>query len=300
MGFFGDFVLARSDRPLLEDALFGIGFTCGEAHAECVRVCQQYEGGWQTLQIHHGLPDNDDGLWLSRLVTATGSPAMLASVMDSDTCAVSGLTPLGVSWSTCLNPAVAAEFGITASPVPDTADRIAAWSAEAGCSVDRATVVEVLGKDADAFAEDLFFDLIDACGMIAHVEPEAPPAIPDQDPVEESHALGPLAHSDHRPAPTCPRGPALEIAVLNLRRGGRLVLECAADPDCYAQVWLRPDGTYQLEYRDRSPAEHFQTRTLSSVKVVAALTAWTAGEIRWRDSFQWTSIGFWFSNPSES
>jgi hypothetical protein len=299
VGFFGDFVLARSDRPLLEDAVFGNGLTCGEGHAECVRVRQKYEGGWQTLQIHHGLPGNDDGQWLSRLVAATGSPAMLASIMDSDTCEVGGLTPLGVSWRACLNPVVAAEFGIAASPVPETADRIAAWSAEARCSVDRAAVIEVLEKDADPFAEGLFFDLIDACGMTAHLEPEAPPTVPDQDAGGESGALGPSAHSDHRLAPNCPRGPALEIAVLNLQRGGRLVLECAADPNCYALVWLRPDGTYQLEYRDRSPAEHFQTRTLSSAKVVTALTAWAAGETRWRDSFQWTSIGSWFSDPIE-
>jgi hypothetical protein len=84
--------------------------------------------------------------------------------------------------------------------------------------------------------------------------------------------------------------------VLNLSRDGHLVLQCAAEADCYAQVWLRPDGTYQLEYRDRSPAEHYQTRTLSADKVIAALAGWAAGEIAWRDAFQWNSIGSWFSD----
>lgn len=306
MGFSGDFVLARSDRPLLEHALFGGGFTCSQGDTDCVWAGQQYEGGWQTLQIHHGLPANDDDRWLSRLVAATGSPAMLASVMDSDVCVVSGLTPMGVSWCACLNPAVAAEFRIAVSPVSDTADRVAAWAAEAGCSASPAALVEVLTKTADPLAEGLFFDLIDACGLIARVAVEEPPAIPDRDEGEQegqegqrSGTLWPLGHPGHDLAADCPRGPALELAVLNLRRGGHLVLECSADPNCYAQVWLRPDGTYQLEYRDRSPAEHFQTRTVSSEKVVAALTAWTVGETSWRDSFQWVSIGSRFSDPDE-
>lgn len=84
--------------------------------------------------------------------------------------------------------------------------------------------------------------------------------------------------------------------MLSLPRDGFLVLECAADADCYAQVWLRPDGTYELEYRDRSPAEHYQTRTLSADKVIAALAGWAAGEIAWRDTLQWNSIGSWFSD----
>lgn len=90
MGFFGDFVLARSDRPLLEHPLFGSAFVCSEGHADEVHACRRYEAGWQTLQVPHGLPDNDGDRWLSRLVTATGSPAMIANVMDSDVCVVGG------------------------------------------------------------------------------------------------------------------------------------------------------------------------------------------------------------------
>jgi len=73
---------------------------------------------------------------------------------------------------------------------------------------------------------------------------------------------------------------------------------CAAETDCYAQVWLRPDGTYQLEYRDRAPGEHYQTRTVSAEKVITALSGWVAGETQWRDAFQWTCIGAWFDQAS--
>lgn len=190
-----------------------------------------------------------------------------------------------------MDPAVSAEFGIAASPVPETAQQIGAWSAEARCVADRATIIEVLTKRAEPFAEDLFFDLIGACGLIARIEPEERPITPDRGEEGEPEAHSPLIHPDHGPGPNCPRGPALGLAVLNLRRDGKLVPECVADPTCSAQVWLRPDGTFQLEYRDRSPAEHFQTRTVSSEKIVAALTAWTVGEISWRESFQWMPIG---------
>ena len=92
---------------------------------------------------------------------------MLASVMDSDMCDVSGLTPSGVSWSTCLDPAMAADYGIEVPDASDTADQIAAWSVEAGCGADLDTLVDVLTKAQDPFVEDLLFELIDACGLPA-------------------------------------------------------------------------------------------------------------------------------------
>ncbi|WP_405767792.1 hypothetical protein OG539_23870 [Actinacidiphila glaucinigra] len=133
--------------------------------------------------------------------------------------------------------------------------------------------------------EDLVFQLIDACGL--------PPArLEGEDPVD----IDPLAHPGHRPGDDSPYGSALEKAVLNLPRDGHLVLECAADEQCYAQVWHRPDGTYQLEYRDLAPAEHYLTRTVSAEKVVAALQGWTAGGAGRRDAFRWESIGSWFAD----
>ncbi|MFC1408861.1 hypothetical protein ACEZCY_06130 [Streptacidiphilus sp. N1-12] len=270
MGFFGDFVLARSERPLLELPLFGSAAGCDDGHTDCLSMCWPRPGGWQTLQVSHGLPDNDQDRWLRELVSATGSPVMIASVMDSDRCEVRGLAPSGATWSVPLDLATAADHGTGQS------ERIAVWADEAGLTADREALLTALTTRSAPFVEDLFFQLVDACGLPASVAEQ-----------ERSEDLEGPAHHGHRPDARCPRADALEPAVLNIRRDGSLVLECANEPDCYIQVWLRPDGTYQLEYRDRSPAEHYLTRTLSAEKVVAALKGWTAGEIGWRDNFQW-------------
>jgi hypothetical protein len=63
----------------------------------------------------------------------------------------------------------------------------------------------------------------------------------------------------------------------------------------YIQVWLRPDGFFQLEYRAGNPSEHYQTRTESREKIASALSAWSKGESAWRDNFEWVSIGDWFN-----
>lgn len=308
MGYSGDFVLVRSDSSLPDLPVFDDPEWCIEERADYFHDCRPRPGGWQTLQVNDYLPENDDDRWLQRLVTATGSPVMIASVMDSDVCYVRGLTPSGVTWSTFLDPVMAADYEVSVSPpsedeappgetdkdrrvrwlladTPKTAEQIAVWAAEGGFTADREALRVVLTKRADPFVEDLFFELVDACGL--------PPAEPVR---EDPAASGLPAHPGHRPDQNCPRGAKLEAAVLNLPRDGHLVLQCAAEADCYAQVWLRPDGTYQLEHRDRSPAEHYQTRTLSADKAIAALAGWAAGEIAWRDAFQWNSIGSWFSD----
>ncbi|SNT41891.1 hypothetical protein [Actinacidiphila glaucinigra] len=308
MGYTGDFVLARCDTPLERLPVLGDPARCIEELDEYLNVCRPRPGGRQTLQLGRGLPDNDDDRWLDALVAATGSPVLIASVFDSDVCLVRGRTPSGAEWSAFLDPEMAADYEIAGSPppaddpppgegekernvcwmlaeVPGTAQEVADWAAEAGFTADREALREVLAQRADPCVEDLVFQLFDACGL--------PPALPEgADPVD----IDPLAHPGHHPGDGSPRGSALEKAVLNLPRDGNLVLECAADEQCYAQVWHRPDGTYQLEYRDRAPAEHYLTRTVSAEKVVAALQGWTAGGAGWRDAFQWDSIGSWFTD----
>ena len=283
MGFSGDFVLVRSDRPLLEAKLFETG--CAEGHVECLTACRPRPGGWQTVQVHHGLRGDDMGNgadyahWLRTLVEATDSPVLIATVMDSDLCEVRGLAPSGLRWTTLLDPVMAADYGV---PVPTgghtaVAERVAAWAGEAGFHADSEALHAVLTKRADPFVEDLIFELIDAAGLPAGAPDEPDSGAPDS----------PL-HPGHRPTLACPRGAALETTVLNLHRDDSLVLECAECDDCYIQVWHRPDGTFQLEYRDRSPDEHYQTRTVSTEKVITAFSGWLVGEVSWRDQFQWT------------
>ncbi|MFB7867898.1 hypothetical protein [Streptomyces sp. NPDC056069] len=61
-------------------------------------------------------------------------------------------------------------------------------------------------------------------------------------------------------------------------------------------MWLRDDNTYQLEFRDGTAAEHYQTRTISQEKVITALNSWAKGRPDWKDAFMWNNIGAWFEN----
>ncbi|KIQ64954.1 hypothetical protein TR51_12805 [Kitasatospora griseola] len=170
MGFGGEYVLARSDRPLRELAGFAAG--CAEGHSDCVTECLPRPGGWQTLQIHHGLP-GDSLRPFRQLADSTGAPVLIARVMDSDVCEVVGLAPSGARWSTYLDPAMAADYGFP-EPPPGAAGHITRWAAEAGCTADPIALAEVLAKRADSLVDDLIFDLIDACGFPPSVPTEAP------------------------------------------------------------------------------------------------------------------------------
>lgn len=64
----------------------------------------------------------------------------------------------------------------------------------------------------------------------------------------------------------------------------------------YVQVWLRDDNIYQLEFRDGTAAEHYQTRTISQEKVIVALSGWAKGRPDWKDAFMWNNIGASFEN----
>ncbi|MFJ8439532.1 hypothetical protein [Kitasatospora griseola] len=169
MGFGGEYVLARSDRPLRELAAFATG--CAEGHSDCVTECLPRPGSWQTLQIHHGL--RGGSLRPRQLLDTTGAPVLIARVMDSDVCEVVGLAPSGAQWSTFLDPAMAADYGIP-EPPPGAAGHITRWAAEAGFAADPVALAEVLAKGADSLVDDLVFELIDACGF--------PPSAPDEEP----------------------------------------------------------------------------------------------------------------------
>ena len=62
------------------------------------------------------------------------------------------------------------------------------------------------------------------------------------------------------------RAPDPEVVlgiVESLPRDGHVVLQSMDEPEVYIQVWLRPDGSYQLELRDGSVHTHVQTRSVS-------------------------------------
>ncbi len=100
-------------------------------------------------------------------------------------------------------------------------------------------------------------------------------------------------------------GPAaLSRLVANMQRGdSHLIVERfgADEPegDWYAQVWLRENGVYQLEYRDGVAAEHYRTLTVSLPKVVNALVGWSQGRTAWRAEFDWNNVGAEFAESTE-
>ncbi|MFE9472564.1 hypothetical protein ACFY5K_35520 [Streptomyces griseofuscus] len=99
-----------------------------------------------------------------------------------------------------------------------------------------------------------------------------------------------------------PTKPAVGIMLANLRRGNEyLVLERQEEEregDWYVQVWFRDNNTYQLEYRDGVPEEHYQTLTVSQEKVLQALLGWMLDKPAWREGFMWSGIGHMFTAPA--
>jgi hypothetical protein len=182
VGYWGDFVLARSDRPLAELPPFLARPGCSDEDEDCLHMCAERSGGWQTAQVCHFLPGGNYGWWLGELAGVTGFPVMIGSVADSGTCQVRGLAPSGDGWETFLAPERAAEEGLLdddedaddegedaaqrlLDAVPGTADQIARWAAEAGFRADAERIRRILVREADPFVEDIFFELIDACGL---------------------------------------------------------------------------------------------------------------------------------------
>ncbi|MDX3066586.1 hypothetical protein PV518_31160 [Streptomyces sp. ND04-05B] len=100
-----------------------------------------------------------------------------------------------------------------------------------------------------------------------------------------------------------PTKPKISTAIANLQRGDVVIVERVVEEesgDWYVQVLMREDNTFQVEYRDGAPAEHYQTRTVSREKVVAAVLGWVKGEPDWKVAFIWNNIASWFEDSDDS
>jgi hypothetical protein len=196
MGFSGELLFGRSDRPLLGAPVFdGIGQGRDAVHVNWPRA-----GGWQMLQFDGDVIKNPKAT-LRALVEWTGAPACVASVYDSDVAMVMGLGPDVQFWEACLNLEKAA--GLWAE-VPDDVDDMSEWistpafaeavdrkraeldahvpddaqgaldwarSAGFGHSVTAALIQEVL-RSREVFVEELFDTLLDRLGFSEAVDPE--------------------------------------------------------------------------------------------------------------------------------
>ncbi|MGG7570250.1 hypothetical protein [Streptomyces sirii] len=155
MGFFGSFVIARSDRPLTELPAMSEagGDMCWSAR----------DGEWQMVQLHGG------GRPADSIVQETQAPVLVAHVFDSDVVAVEAAGPQGQRWECVLSPQTARDsYGAPDEIVERNAMAVGpavAWAREAGCEPDADAVASVLAAEADPLAEDLVTELMRALGF---------------------------------------------------------------------------------------------------------------------------------------
>ncbi|MEU6145484.1 hypothetical protein ABZ848_34695 [Streptomyces sp. NPDC047081] len=165
MGYWGYYVVGRSERPLTElDALAG---------AKDMELRVEAPGGWQVWEYPSG--DGEVGN-MNVLAAQSGAPALFGYVMDSASVVVEAAAPESGAWTTCLARAAMAGYlnagneGLTLEDYflepRDAAERAVAWAAEAGHDVDAGPLVDVLTADPDPLAENLFFRLLDRLGVV--------------------------------------------------------------------------------------------------------------------------------------
>ncbi|GGY92055.1 hypothetical protein [Streptomyces poonensis] len=173
MGYWGYYVVGRSERPLAElDTLAG---------AEGMSLLTTADGGWQVWEYQND-PDpagSGDVGSMNALARETGAPALFGYVMNSDCVVVEAAAPESGGWTTCLaRGAMAGHLGATEDGLTvedyfleprDAAGRAVAWAAEAGHSVAPEWVLEVLATEPDPsapLAENLLFRLLDRLGVV--------------------------------------------------------------------------------------------------------------------------------------
>ncbi|MFE2942860.1 hypothetical protein ACFXKG_27965 [Streptomyces sp. NPDC059255] len=166
MGFWGYFLVGRSDSPLAElPALAAVraGLTLHERRA----------GGWQVWRH----PSEPDAGGMGALARALSSPVLFGFVMNSECVAVEAAAPESGSWYACLAREPMARH-LAASgrsldelflPGEDAARRAVEWAVEAGAAVEPGPLLDVLHarrpESPEAGAEGLFFRLLDGLGI---------------------------------------------------------------------------------------------------------------------------------------
>jgi hypothetical protein len=198
VGFSGHLVFARSERPLLEAPVFD---SIDQELKNTVHAWGSRPGGWQTLQLDHGLWEDD---CLFDLVGWTGAPACVADVSDSDIAFVTGLGTDGQRWQAWLNVDSAAAL-LTEEPedsddvslwggtpefdeavrhkraeldvdVPADAAGAVIWAEAAGLPAGaQQSRIEDLLRSRETFVEDLFSALLDELGFPQAAQPSPEP-----------------------------------------------------------------------------------------------------------------------------
>ncbi|MEU2564046.1 hypothetical protein ABZ626_32675 [Streptomyces longispororuber] len=165
MGYWGYYVVGRSERPLGEcAALAGVR---GE-----LALLERRPDGWQVWECPS--KDSTDVGNMNALAGETGAPALFGYVMGSDCVIVEAAAPESGAWTTCLARDATAHYladgELTLEDYfldpRDAAERAVAWAAEAGRRARSAALLDVLTADPEPSAEQLFFRLLDRLGVL--------------------------------------------------------------------------------------------------------------------------------------
>ncbi|AZM55026.1 hypothetical protein DMA15_22685 [Streptomyces sp. WAC 01529] len=166
MGYWGCYVVGRSERPLAEfPALTGV--------RDDLALLDRRPDGWQVWEVPGGEGVRDVGN-MNTLALETGAPALFGYVMDSDCVVIEAAAPESGAWTTCLaRRAMAVYLGEGELTVEDyfleprdAAGRAVVWAAESGRTVRAAPLLDVLKAEAQPSAEELFFRFLDRLGVV--------------------------------------------------------------------------------------------------------------------------------------
>lgn len=167
MGYWGYYVVARSERPLKElRALAGV--------ADELTLLEERPGDWQIWECPGGTGDQTRDVGSMNVLAAeTRAPALFAYVMDSRCAVIEAAAPDAGAWTTCLGRAATALFigGDERAledyflPPDDAAARAVSWARECGRAVEAQPLADVLNAVAEPSAEELFFRFLDRLGV---------------------------------------------------------------------------------------------------------------------------------------
>ncbi|KAA0935926.1 hypothetical protein [Streptomyces apricus] len=169
MGYWGYFVVGRSERPLAE-----LGALAGASE---LTLHQTAADGWQVWEYPNtpGGANGDVGN-MNDLAEETGAPALFGYVMDSDCVVVEAAAPDSGAWTACLaRDAMAGYLGGNEDGLAvddffleprDAVVRALAWAAESGRDASEERLLDVFTSAAEPSAEMLFFRFLDRLGVV--------------------------------------------------------------------------------------------------------------------------------------
>ncbi|MFI1680944.1 hypothetical protein [Streptomyces sp. NPDC020607] len=171
MGYWGYYVVGRSERPLVELAAV-------EGLRDELSLLDRRPDGWQVWEVPGSDGSDGDGARdvgnMNTLARESGAPALFGYVMDSSCVIIEAAAPESGAWTTCLaRRAMAGYIGGTELTLDDyfleprdAAQRAVAWAAESGRTVPPGPLLDVLNADAEPSAEELFFRFLDRLGVV--------------------------------------------------------------------------------------------------------------------------------------